>query len=163
MNEAADLNALRDIAFLNGISQEHLEQLGEISSLVEFPARKEIFRERDRAQDVYIIKSGRVSLVICAPKVGCRQLMEVSDGDLIGWSPVVGRSRLTDTAVTITPTVALRIETQHLLDFCRDNPRFGYEFMQRTAMVLAERLTATRLQLLELSGSHLPDIQIESD
>ena len=45
----------------------------------------------------------------------------------------------------------------------RDNPEFGFEFMHRVAMALAQRLSATRLQLLDMSGFQLPDVQIESD
>jgi len=36
-------------------------------------------------------------------------------------------------------------------------------FMQRAAETLAARLSATRIQLLELSGGQLPQVQIESD
>ena len=154
---------LTDLAFFQGISESHLQRLADISRIVEFPARTEIFHERDQARDVYVIRHGRVSLVICEPKVGCRQLMEISDGELFGWSPLVGRTRLTDSAQTITATEAICVDAQKLLEICREDTEFGFEFMHRTAKVLAERLAATRLQLLNLSGFRLPDIQIESD
>ena len=37
------------------------------------------------------------------------------------------------------------------------------DFMRRAAVVLGERLAATRVQLLELSGVHLPEFPLESD
>ena len=89
--------------------------------------------------------------------------MQVGDGELVGWSPLVGRHRLSDTARTLTPVKALAIDGEQVIALCRDNPEFGFEFMHRVAMALAERLSATRLQLLDLSGFQLPDVQIESD
>ena len=101
-----------------------------------------------------MIVSGHVSLVSCDPDVGCRELMTVTDGELIGWSPLLGRLLLSDSARTMTATKALAIDGQQVLDLCRDDPEFGFEFMHRTAQVLAERLDATRLQHLRMSGHH---------
>ena len=85
------MNMLRGVEFFQGIADADLLKVAEISKVVEFPVRHDIFRENEPASDVYIVISGRVSLIICAPAVGCRQLMEVGDGELIGWSPLVGR------------------------------------------------------------------------
>ena len=159
----AILDELRGIDFFRGLEDTYLEQLAEISRYVEFPARAEIFRESDVAKEMYVIISGQVSLVTCTPKTGCRQLMVVGDGDLIGWSPLVERQRLFDTAHTAQPTKAIAIDGHKILEICEKNPQFGFEFMRRVAKVLAERLSATRLQILDICGVRLPEVQIESD
>ena len=163
MSDTTILELLRGVEFFHDIGDEHLTRLAEIAKPVEFPAQRDIFHEHDPAKDVYVVTSGRVSLVVCQPKVGCRQLMEVSDGELFGWSPLVGRHRLSDTARTLSPTKALAIDGDRILELCGEDPEFGFQFMHRAAQVLAQRLNATRLQLLELSGTHLPDVPIESD
>ena len=84
------VSALRGIEFFHNIPDEYLNRVATISRIVEFPGRHDIFREHESAKDVYFIISGRVSLVICAPPFGCRQLMEVTAGELIGWSPLSG-------------------------------------------------------------------------
>ncbi len=122
-----------------------------------------LFREQDLADDVYFVIDGRVSLAICAPSVGCRQLMEVGPGDLIGWSPLVGRLRLSDSAQTVTATSVIAVKGDWLLALCGEFPKFGYEFMHRAAQELAKRLAATRLQMLKMTGHALPEVQIESD
>jgi CRP-like cAMP-binding protein len=157
------VGALREMKFFEGIAPDHLQRLAAIARVVEFPARHDIFREDDPAREVYLITRGHVSLVICAPGVGCRQLMDVSDGELIGWSPLVGHSRLSDTARTLTPTSAIAMQGAQILELCTQYPEFGYDFMHRTAEALAARLIATRLQLLKMSGFDLPEVQIESD
>jgi CRP-like cAMP-binding protein len=157
------VSALRGIEFFQDIADEHLNRVATISQIVKFPARHDIFHEHESAKDVYFIISGRVALVICAPPFGCRQLMEVTVGELIGWSPLVGRSRLSDTAQTLIPTEAIAVDGQRILALCAEDTQFGFEFMRRAAQTLASRLNATRLQLMKTSGHLFPQVQIESD
>lgn len=154
---------LRKLEFFQGMPDEHLQQVASISRHAEFPAHHDVFREYEPAKEVFMITQGKVSLVICAPTVGCRQLMEVGPGELMGWSPLVGQSRLSDTARTLAATKAIAIDGERLLAFCTQEPRFGFELMHRVAKTLTKRLNATRLQLLKMSGLQLPEVQIESD
>jgi CRP/FNR family transcriptional regulator, cyclic AMP receptor protein len=157
------ISALRGVEFFEGFADEHLKRVAAISQHVEFPAHHVIFHEDERAKEVYVILSGRVSLVYCAPRVGCRQLMEVGPGELVGWSPLVGRARLSDSAQTLTPTAAIAMDGERILALCEENPRFGFEFMHRAAQTLASRVNATREQLFKLNGALLPEVQLESD
>ena len=133
-------DTLRGIEFFHDIDSQHLERVAAISKIVEFPAHFDIFREHDRADHVYFIVSGRVSLAVCAPRVGCRQLVEVGKGELIGWSPLVGRARLSDSARTLAVTKAIALDGNRILELCEKNPAFGFEFMRRAAQTLASRL-----------------------
>jgi CRP/FNR family cyclic AMP-dependent transcriptional regulator len=155
--------AMRGIELFDGFDDEHLQQLAGISRLVEFHPLDTIFKEDEPAGDVYVIISGKVSLATCTPTVGCRKLMEIGDGELMGWSPMVGRIRLSDTARAITATSVVAINGSQLLALCGRHPELGFRFMHRAAVVLAQRLQATRLQLLEMSGHRLPEFAIESD
>lgn len=163
MSDQTAREALRAVGFFHDIAEEHLDRLAEIARVVEFPAESEMFHEYDTAKDVYVIITGQVSLVTLAPKFGWRQLMKVGDGELVGWSPLLGRDYLSDTARTVKPTTAIAIDGETLLAFCREHPQFGFEFMHRAANVLAQRLSATRSQIREISGFELPTEPIESD
>lgn len=155
--------ALRECSFFSGLSEEELEQLLQIAREVEYRGQEELFHEEDPAKDVLLITSGKVALVICVEGKGCRQIMEVKAGDLIGWSPLLGKRRLTDTAMALTSVKALAFDGEKLVAMCRENPQFGFEFMRRTANVLADRLSAVRWQLVDVYGSHLPELALESD
>ena len=163
MSESVSLETLRGIPFLHDIPDGQLEKLAKIAEKKEFPAEAEIFREFDTASNAYLILSGRVSLVTCLPEVGCRELMQVGDGEFIGWSPLVDQQHLTDTAHTKTATTALMFDAEKLLALCREVPEFGFEFMHRVAMVLTQRLRATRLVLMKKIGHQFPGVQLESD
>lgn len=163
MSDQTILDALRGVAFFHDLTDDQLGRVAEISRLVEFPADSEVFHEYDTAKDVYVILSGKVSLVIFTPRFGWRQLAELGAGELIGWSPLVGREHLFDTAKALAPTKALAIDGEKLLALCKSDPTFGCEFMHRAAKVLAQRLGATHSQLREVTGYDLPSVPLESD
>jgi CRP-like cAMP-binding protein len=149
--------------FFRGLKAEQLERVEEIGKIVEFGPRVTLFEEYDWAKDVYFILDGEVSLAICTPKQACRQIGIVRSGELLGWSTVVGRSRLFDTARTLTPVKAFVVDGARLMEFCQQSPDFGFEFMRRVASVLADRLSATRTEMVEISGEALPVVPLESD
>lgn len=157
------LEALRSSPFFSGCADDHLKRLAELGRIEEFPARATVFEEYELAKEVFVILSGQISLAICEPEEKCKQIAVVHAGDLMGWSPLVGRARLYDTAHTLTPVRALAFNGEELMKFCAANPAFGFQFMHRVACTLAERLGGTRLQLLEMSGVHLPEFPTESD
>lgn len=153
MKHADTVALLRDVHFLDEVSDESLDALAEIARFVDFPEHHVLFHEGDLPEDIYIVVNGQVSLEICASGVGCQRIMTVGDGELLGWSPLLGQARLTATARTLEPTAALQISGNQILTLCEHNPRFGYEFMRRTALALAKRLSAARIQLLNVYGS----------
>jgi CRP-like cAMP-binding protein len=156
------LELLRGHNFFRGVDEKYLQQLAGMCRLAEFPPRTKIFEEFDRAKEVYFIVDGQISLAICDAS-GCRQITLIGQGELLGWSPLIGRSRLFDTARTASKVHVLVFDGQNLVNFCEKNPEFGFEFMRRAARVLADRLSAARVQLLELSGVHFPEFPLESD
>lgn len=155
--------ALKDLEFFQDIGPEHLDQLAGQARIVDIAADQEIFHEQDTARDVFVIVSGQVSLIISLPKLGRRKLMDLGAGELIGLSPLVGRSRLWDTAIAASPTRAIAFNGARTLELCRNDPEFGFEFMHRVSRVMARRLGASREQFLEFCGYRLPEIQLESD
>jgi CRP-like cAMP-binding protein len=163
MSDQTILDALRDVAFFHDLTDAQLTRVAAIARLVEFPADSEMFHEYDTAKDVYVIISGNVSLVIFTPRYGYRELAEVGAGELIGWSPLVGREHLFDTARALEPTKALAIDGEKLLALCKEDSAFGCEFMHRAAIVLAQRLGATHSQLRKITGYDLPAVPLESD
>ena len=147
------VDGLKEIEFLEGFDEEFVEMIASIAEPVDFDAGKVIFREGDLADCVYLIASGSVSMEVCAPALGCRRILTMEAGNLLGWSPVLGQSRFTATTRTLSPTRAFRISSSQILTLCEHNPRFGLEFMRRVALGMAKRLRAARLQLLDVFGA----------
>ena len=164
MSENVLPEQLRQFRFLQEIDDEHLSRLAAIARLVEFPAGKVLYREGQALSNIYLILSGSVSIEICAAGIGCRRIMTVSDGDLLGISPAVGQPRSTGTVRTLAPTKAIELNAGQVLTLCEHNPRFGYEFMRQVAVAISQRLNATRLQLLDVFGAEQkPDSEGENE
>jgi CRP-like cAMP-binding protein len=154
--------ALMETEFFRGFSEQYFPALAKLCREVSFGSRTTIFEEFDKAGDVFFIQEGKISLAICDAS-GCRQIAVLGEGELLSWSPLIGRTRLFDTAKAHTRVRALAFKGEDLVRFCEEHPEFGFRFMQRVAWVLAERLLGTRRQLLEVSGVHLPEFAVESD
>jgi CRP-like cAMP-binding protein len=165
MNSGGTVASLKKSRFFKNIKSEDLEEIVKLGRLVELPADQVIFEEYDRAAEVYIILSGKVALSICEPKDHYQQIAILGDGELVGWSALLGKTRLSDTASTITPVRAVVFNGAELSKFCTDHPVFGVEFMKQAAAAMAIRLSGTRVQLLEMCGSHycLTGTHLESD
>lgn len=154
---------LQEIRFLQDMAPEHLDQIAGIAQIRDFDEFDVVFREGDQAENMYLVMFGIVSLEICAPGEGCRQILTLGPGELLGWSSLL-EQRYTARARTPQAARLLQINVPHLLAICDRDPQFGYELMRRTALALAKRLSATRIQLLNVYGEHLPVVhEVEAE
>jgi CRP-like cAMP-binding protein len=152
------IETLRNIDLLTGFSEEELHQIASIAEEVDFAEGTLIFRENSPAEYLYLIVDGSVSLEICAPSVGCRRIFTVGRGELLGWSPVLENARFTATARAMSDVRTIRMQGQQLLALCESDHSLAYHFMQRAALALSKRLSATRLQLLNVFGNEMPNV-----
>ena len=156
MTEPSVTDTLRGIQFLRELSDELLDQLAAMARVAQYAPETVIFRQGEAASTLHLIISGNVSLEICAPGVGCKRILTIGPGELLGRSPVLEQGTLTATARTISEVRTVSFSGPQILAICEQNPRFGYEFMKRAALALAKRLSATRLQLLDVFGTQMP-------
>lgn len=157
------IDHLRSIELFADTSDEILSQIADVSQEVTYEPRTTIFSENSVAQNVYFVLDGEVSLVICTPKSGCRQLDRAGKGELVGWSPLLEKTRFSAAAHATTAVKAIEIDGQKLLGICEQNPAFGFQLIRKIAEVVSDRLRAMRLKLLDQCGIHLPEVNIESD
>ena len=152
-DDAADedlYGVLRGLEFLRGIKDEHVRKLADKGRWVAFSKGEMVFREQEPGAHCHLVVDGIVSLEICTPV--CR-LCNGSDhwaGRVAGVVAAGGRDRLTANARVFADTTMVEIDAADLLQLCEQEPEFGYKFMRCAALALAKRLTATRLQLLDL-------------
>lgn len=154
-NQGALRETLGQLEFLRGVKDEHVDELAKLGRFVDFPEGTIIFSECEPASECYLIVDGTVLLEICGA-FGCTPILTVGEGELLGWSPVLGLERVTSNARTLTQTRAIEFSGRQILTLCEQHPKFGYQFMRCTALALSKRLTATRLQLLDLFGNEKP-------
>lgn len=155
------LAALHQVDFLHALTPDDLEQVASIARVRNFGTDEVIFRQGSAADTVYLVIRGTVALEICASGVGCKRILTIGSGELLGWSPVLEQGQLTATARALEPTECVCLPGAQVLALCEHDPRFGYAFMRRAALALAKRLNATRLQLLDVYGTQMPAVADE--
>ena len=156
MNKDSLIETLREIRFLHDICPMHLEQIAQIARVRNFNEGDIVFRQGDTAQHVYMVVSGNVSLEICAAGAGCQQILTLGPGELLGWSSVLEQLSFTARARAVAATRLVEFNVAQLLGMCNQDPQFGYALMRQVALALAKRLSATRMQLLDVYGASLP-------
>jgi CRP-like cAMP-binding protein len=151
MTTAGDphLSALRHHPFVLEFEPRHVERLASLARDVRFERNHVIFREGDECSEFYLIVNGLVGLEIVAPGHVFR-VQTLFSGDELGWSALLMGSGKQFQARALERVDALAFEGADLLAACRADPAFGFALMQRLLAVVAERLQATRLQLLDM-------------
>jgi CRP/FNR family transcriptional regulator, cyclic AMP receptor protein len=143
------LAVLQRHPFVEDFQSQHVEKFAALATRVRFDREQIIFREGDDCSDFYLIVSGLVALEIAAPDHTFR-VYTLSAGDELGWSAVLmGRGKHFQ-ARALERVEALAFDGGDLLAACKSDPAFGFIFMYRLLGVVAERLQATRLQLLDM-------------
>ena len=142
------LATLRHHPFVLEFEPRHIERLAALARDVRFDRGHVIFREGDDCSEFYLIVSGLVALEIAAPGHTFR-VQTLFAGDELGWSALLMGSGKQFQAHALERVDALAFEAADLLAACAEDPAFGFALMRRLLAVVAERLQATRIQLLD--------------
>jgi CRP-like cAMP-binding protein len=141
---------LRELQFSAPLSDSTTRKLAELLRPCDYPAGAVLFEEGAVNPWLYLILKGEVALEMCVPARGCTRILTLGPGDLLAWSSLLGDGRMTAKAIAASPTQTLAAVAKDVRAICAADPGFGFEIMQSVAQALAKRLTATRLQLLDL-------------
>jgi CRP/FNR family transcriptional regulator, cyclic AMP receptor protein len=155
------MRTIRDLlagqADLAGLPDHDLAVMAECGRNVVVRAGELLGAEGEPADTCFVLRAGRVGLEVHTPGVGSALLMTLGPGELLGWSWLVPPHRWTADARALTDVRAIQLDGACLRRHCTDDPAMGFRLMQRMAGVLAGRLQATRLQLLDLYADRPPD------
>jgi len=143
---------LAEHPFCKGLQSEYLEFIASCASEVSFRADKIIFREGEEADRFYLIQEGRVALEAFQLEGGPVVIQTLGPGDALGWSWLIPPYKWRFDARAIDHTTAISLDGKALRERCNSDPGLGFEMLKRFAVVLEQRLQATRLQLLDVYG-----------
>ena len=131
------------------LEPHHFDKLRELAKEVEFEEDHIIFSEHQPSEDFYLILSGGIALeIVIGGRPMCVQTL--SSGDELGWAAVLMRDGWHFQARCTCPVRAWAFHGPALLEACKQDTAFGFALMRRLLEVVAGRLEATRLQLLEV-------------
>ncbi len=136
--------------FFSGLAPKYLRLVTGCASNRRFDEGEFLFREGEKAEEFFLIREGRATLCISAPGRGLIPIQTVGPGDVLGWSWLLEPYGWFYCAKAIEPVRALAFNGVCLRNKCEEDHDFGYDLMKRFAGIMAERLQATRLQLLDV-------------
>ncbi len=133
-----------------GLSPETIARLAGIAELKDAEVGADLTREGQVTEAFAIVLSGRVALRMLIPERGMVTILTVEPGDILGWSAVVPPHRGTANAVAIEPVRLLNFEGERLRALLRSDHALAASVYPRILVAVSRRLSATRLQLLDL-------------
>lgn len=137
-------------AFLHGIGDRQLDALAAMARVSSLAAGTMLGREGEPAEAFYLIQSGRVALEIHTPERGAVRIQTVGAGEPVGWSWLIPPHRWQFDARAVDSVQAIAIDGAPLCQRCEQDHELGYQLLKRLVTVVASRLAATRLQLLDI-------------
>lgn len=144
---------LAEHPFLAGFGEEHIKLLVGCASNVAFKAGEYVFREGDPADSFYFIRHGKVVIETYVPQQGAISIQTREAGEVMGWSWMVPPYHWHFDARAVELTRAIKMDGKCLRGKCEDDHDLGYEMMKRFSLLIAQRLEATRLQLMDIYGN----------
>jgi CRP-like cAMP-binding protein len=144
---------LTEHPFFRDLTQSDIGLLTGCAKNARFEAGQVIFREGEDADQFYLIRNGKVALEVFTPGRGSAPILTLGAGDVLGWSWLIPPYKWRFDARAIETTRAFTLDGKCLRGKCDNDPRLGYELLKRVAAIIADRLHATRLQMLDVYGA----------
>jgi CRP-like cAMP-binding protein len=144
---------VKEHPFFAGLTPEHADLVAGCAKNHRFDAGDYLMREGDPADEFFLIRHGRVALEIAAPGQAPIVFATLGEGDIVGASWLVPPYRTMFDARAMELTRAIGIDAACLRGKSDADHDFGYEMMQAFLPVLAKRLQATRMQILDVYGT----------
>ena len=138
--------------FFRDLAPAFSELIAGCAKNVRFETGQYLFHEGAAAEAFYLIRHGRVGLEITAPGRAPMRFLTTGESEIVGISWLVPPYRWSYDARALELVRAISLDATCLCDKCEADNKLGYELMKRFVPTLAERLHATRLQLLDLYG-----------
>lgn len=136
--------------FLQGFSIAQLNQMAQCAGMRDLESGELVFKQGDPARAFYLIVWGTVSLTHAGLN-GNTSIQTLTAGDALGWSWLFPPYGWHFSAMTVEPTRLIAFDGERLRQLCREQHDLGYEFMNRIAQVVIDRLQHTRRKLFRLT------------
>jgi len=143
---------LREHPFFQGMSPELRQEIADCARSERYNAGEYIHREGEPADKFYLIRHGSVAQELHIPEQEPIIIQTLHEGDILGWSWLVPPYRWTANARVIQLTRVIALDARCLRGKYANDPHLAYELLKRFIPIIANRLEASRLQLVDIYG-----------
>jgi CRP-like cAMP-binding protein len=139
---------LKTFEIFRSFTDDQLKQLANITSKKTFRANALVYKQGEKAREVFVVSRGLISLRGVRSEDELVVAFEVRErGDLFGASSFMKRQLYTSTALCLEETEVFAIDTGKLLDRCESDAQLGYQFMRTIAELYFDRYETAKTEL----------------
>ena len=138
---------LKKTVLFSSMQTSELRAIAAIAKELRFETNKEIVRENDVGDSLYIIKSGRVKIVKSKDDRQSVKLAELAKGDCFGEMALFDTELRSASVYAKEPCTLICIQRDDLTDLLLDYPTIGIEFLK----IFIQRLRRANEQIETLS------------
>ncbi len=142
--------SLKEHSVVKELGDGHVEFLSGCTKNVRITAGRFLFREGAPADEIYLVRTGKIALEVHDGLRGTIVLETIGADDALGWSALNPPYKWTLDARAMEPTVLFAINGACLRNKLEADHSFGYAFTKRMMGELHERLERIRLQVLDV-------------
>jgi len=148
MTKVGDFNKFD---FFNAFSEKQLAELIKVTETKTFKKGSEIYKEGDRANYIFLVSKGWVSLRKIDPEKDIGISFENREkGELFGTACFMKPQEYTLNAICMEDSEVLKMDADKLFDLFQKDYQIGYLFLKEIAKVYFERYKSVKRQLYEM-------------
>ncbi len=98
-----------------------------------------VLRQGTPADYLYMVTKGKVDISYKPYDGSPMTISHIEEGELFGWSAVVGSENYTSSAVAIEPLRAMRIRGSDIRKYCREHPTEAPLILEQLAKSVSSR------------------------
>lgn len=136
--------------FLQGLGEKSASMLATVARPFTAGPGEVFARQGDSAEAFYLIQAGHVALDLYTPTRGSVPIQTVGPGECVGWSWLIPPNRWQFDCRAVDSVSGLVFDAAWLRKKCEDDHELGYHLLRQLVAVMANRLAATRFQLLDV-------------
>jgi CRP-like cAMP-binding protein len=144
---------LGDTWFGAGLPVDARARLEAVGSIEDVREGTILIREGRPCDALGVLVAGRIGIRLALPGLEDRRVLTIEPGDIFGWSAVVPPSIATSTCVATAPSRIIRFEGVALRAALATDCELAAVVYERVLVAVARRLSATRMQLLDVYRS----------
>lgn len=150
MTDTAVSELLASHPFTRDLTPEDRQALASMAKVQRFAPGQLLIQEGQPADTFHLLVEGQVAIEVVDPGVGTRTLQTVEPNSAIGWSWLVPPYRWEFDARALSDTTTIAFPADQLRRLFEQRSGVGLHIVTKLLGVVADRLKATRLQLLDL-------------
>jgi len=143
--------SLTNVGLFDGLPESQLEKIAGLCQEISFQQGERIFDEGEKADQLYILIEGKVSIKVHLTSRPETVTVAVIEGpyNSFGWSGVVAPYHYTAAAYSEADSRVLALPGGELMEVLKGDPATGITVMRRVAEIIGSRLKNSRAALLK--------------